>query len=155
MRDFFEEPRAFEPVAAGELLERMRSDDVVVLDVRPGDEYAAGHIPGAVSMPVGELERRLSELPMEKEIVAYCRGPYCILALQAVGILRSRGFGARRFEEGMPDWRAQGLEVAVGERPQRGRARGALSGAGPAESSSRETRARGRRTPARGKGSDR
>lgn len=114
MRDFFEAPQAFEPVGASELLERMRSDDVVVLDVRPEDEYAAGHIPGAISIPVGELERRLSELPAEKEIVAYCRGPYCVLALEAVDILRSRGFGARRFEDGVPDWRARGLDVVEG-----------------------------------------
>lgn len=150
VRDFFEEPRAFEPIAAGELVERMRSDDVVVLDVRPEDEYAAGHIPGAVSIPVGELERRLSELPTEKEIVAYCRGPYCVLALQAVGILRSRGFGARRFEEGMPDWRGHGLDVVMGERPRRGRAREAAGLADVPESSSREARVRGRRKPARG-----
>jgi ArsR family transcriptional regulator len=115
VHDVFEEPEALEPIGAGQLLERMRSDDIVVLDVRPEDEFAAGHIPGAISIPAGELERRLAELPARKEIVAYCRGPYCVLAVRAVDVLRSRGFRALRLEEGMPDWRARGLEVAVGE----------------------------------------
>jgi ArsR family transcriptional regulator len=115
VHDVFQEPEALEPIGAGQLLERMRSDDIVVLDVRPEDEFAAGHIPGAISIPAGELERRLAELPARKEIVAYCRGPYCVLAVRAVDVLRSRGFRALRLEEGMPDWRARGLEVAVGE----------------------------------------
>jgi rhodanese-related sulfurtransferase/DNA-binding transcriptional ArsR family regulator len=114
VRYYFEEPDTLEPLGASELLDRMRSDDVVVLDVRPADEYESGHIPGALSIPVGELERRLSELPPSKEVVAYCRGPYCVLALRAVDLLRSLGFRARRLEEGMPDWRARGLDVAVG-----------------------------------------
>jgi ArsR family transcriptional regulator len=114
VRDYFEEPDAFEPLGASELLERMRCDDVVVLDVRPPDEYASGHIPGAISIPVGELERRLAELPPSKEVVAYCRGPFCVLALRAVDLLRSRGLRARRLAEGLPDWRARGLEVEVG-----------------------------------------
>lgn len=124
VRDYFEEPLALEPVGVSELLERMRADDVLVLDVRPEDEFVSGHIPGAISIPVAELERRFSELPAGKEIVAYCRGPYCVLAVRAVGVLRSRGLDARRFEEGMPDWRALGLGVAVGaepHRPRRGR----------------------------------
>jgi ArsR family transcriptional regulator len=116
VRDYFEEPDALEPVGASELLERMHADDVVVLDVRPEDEYTFGHIPGAISIPVGELERRLTELPPEKEIVAYCRGAYCVLAPRAVEILRARGFRARRLEEGMPEWRARGLDVAAGTR---------------------------------------
>lgn len=115
VQDYFDEPDALQPLGASELLERMRSDEVIVLDVRPEDEFASGHIPGAISIPVGEIERRLSELPSRKEIVAYCRGPYCVLALRAVDILRSRGFRARRLQEGMPDWRARGLEVAAGE----------------------------------------
>jgi ArsR family transcriptional regulator len=115
VHDVFQEPEALEPIGAGQLLERMRSDDIVVLDVRPEDEFAAGHIPGAISIPAGELERRLAELPARKEIVAYCRGPYCVLAVRAVDVLRSRGFRALRLEEGMPDWRARGLEVAVGD----------------------------------------
>jgi ArsR family transcriptional regulator len=115
VQDYFAEPGALEPVGASVLVERIRAADVVVLDVRPEDEYASGHIPGAISIPVGELEHRLSELPTEKEIVAYCRGPYCVLAPTAVEILRSRGFRARRLDEGMPDWRARGLQVATGE----------------------------------------
>ncbi|HUF65501.1 MAG TPA: metalloregulator ArsR/SmtB family transcription factor [Gemmatimonadaceae bacterium] len=124
VRDYFEESDALEPVGASELFERMHADDVVVLDVRPEDEYTSGHIPGAISIPVGELERRLSELPPEKEIVAYCRGPYCVLAPRALEILRSRGFRARRLEEGMPDWRARGLDVAAGTRARTDRRTG-------------------------------
>jgi rhodanese-related sulfurtransferase/DNA-binding transcriptional ArsR family regulator len=112
IQDYFVEPDALEPVSATELLQRMRADDVMVLDVRPQDEYESSHIPGALSVPVGELERRLSELPPEKEIVAYCRGPYCVMSLQAVELLRARGFRARRLEEGMPDWRLAGLAVS-------------------------------------------
>lgn len=111
VRDYFEEPAALEPVRAGDLLERLRSDDVIVLDVRPEDEYQAGHIPGALSIPAGEIERRLSELPRDREIVAYCRGPYCVLAVRAVDILRTAGYHARRMEVGLPEWRAQGLAV--------------------------------------------
>jgi rhodanese-related sulfurtransferase len=115
VRDYFEAPETLEPVAATELLERLRSDEVVVLDVRPEDEYASGHIPGAISIPLGELERRVPDLPADREIVAYCRGPYCVLSLQAVAVLRARGLRARRLREGMPDWRAQGLDVEAGD----------------------------------------
>lgn len=109
--DVFRDPELLEPVGATDLLERLRSEDIVVLDVRPEDEYASGHVPGALSIPTSELERRLSELPRGREVVAYCRGPYCVLALEAVDVLRSRGYSARRMEEGMPDWRARGLTV--------------------------------------------
>jgi rhodanese-related sulfurtransferase/DNA-binding transcriptional ArsR family regulator len=109
--DYFEEPETLEPVKAGELLQLLRSDDVIVLDVRPEDEYAAGHIPGALSIPAGQLERRLSELPHDRVVIAYCRGPYCVLALRAVDILRGAGYRARRMEVGLPEWRAQGLAV--------------------------------------------
>lgn len=114
VRDYFEEPDALEPVGAADLLARLESDDVVVLDVRPEDEYAAGHLPGALSIPGGELERRLSELPRDREVVAYCRGPYCVLALEAVDLLRSHGIRARRLDVGLPDWRAGGFAVAEG-----------------------------------------
>jgi ArsR family transcriptional regulator len=114
VQDYYEESGALEPVSADELLARMRAKDVVVLDVRPVDEYASGHIAGAVSIPLDELERRLSELPRKKEIVAYCRGPYCVFALQATGILRAAGYRARRLREGLPDWREAGHAVAVG-----------------------------------------
>lgn len=117
VRDYFEEPEALEPVEASALLARMRSDDVIVLDVRPEDEFAAGHIPGALSIPAGELEQRLSELPRDREVVAYCRGPYCVLAVRAVDVLRAAGYRARRMEVGMPEWRAQGLAVVSSEPP--------------------------------------
>jgi rhodanese-related sulfurtransferase len=97
-----------------ELLERVRSNAVVVLDVRPADEYVAGHLPGAISIPVPELDRRLSELPPDREIVAYCRGRYCVMAVKAVDVLRSRGFRARRLELGLPEWRTAGHAVAAG-----------------------------------------
>ena len=100
-----------EAVSMKELLRRGRSGDVVILDTRPAGEYAAGHIPGALSMPVDDLERRLKELPRKKEFVAYCRGPYCIYADRAVGILRASGRRANRLREGFPDWRAAGLPV--------------------------------------------
>ncbi len=94
------------------LLLRVREGSVVVLDVRPAEEYQAGHIPGAISVPLKELERRLSELPADQEIVAYCRGPYCVLALEAVELLRARGMRAWRLEDGVWDWRAMGYPVA-------------------------------------------
>ena len=83
----------------------------MVLDVRPAAEYAAGHLPGAVSIPVGELRRRLAELPADREVVAYCRGPYCAFAHEAVELLRDEGFAARRLEDGLPEWQAARLAV--------------------------------------------
>jgi rhodanese-related sulfurtransferase/DNA-binding transcriptional ArsR family regulator len=101
-----------QPVTREELARRLRDgDDLVVLDVRPAAEYAAGHLPGAVSIPVGELRRRLAELPGDREIVAYCRGPYCAFAYEAVGLLRDEGLAARRLEDGLPEWQAAGLAV--------------------------------------------
>jgi rhodanese-related sulfurtransferase len=101
-----------EPVTREELARRLRDGDpVVVLDVRPAAEHAAGHLPGAVSIPVGELRRRLAELPRDREVVAYCRGPYCAFAHEAVALLRAEGVAARRLEDGLPEWRAAGLAV--------------------------------------------
>jgi rhodanese-related sulfurtransferase len=101
-----------EPVTRRELTRRLdEGDDLVVLDVRPTAEHATGHLPGAVSIPVGELRRRLAELPRDREIVAYCRGPYCAFAHEAVTLLREEGFSARRLEDGLPEWRAAGLAV--------------------------------------------
>lgn len=102
-----------EPVGREALLERVRTDAVLVLDVRPSEEYRAGHIPGAVSVPVEELEQRISELPAGKAVVAYCRGPYCVLAFRAVEILRAQGRFARRLTDGFPEWRAAGLPIEV------------------------------------------
>jgi rhodanese-related sulfurtransferase len=100
-----------EPITREELTRRLQDDDLVVLDVRPATEYAAGHLPGAVSIPVGELRRRLAELPADREIVAYCRGPYCAFAHEAVGLLREEGYAARRLEDGLPEWQAAGLAI--------------------------------------------
>ena len=101
-----------EPVTREELARRLEDgDDLVVLDVRPAAEYAAGHLPGAVSIPVGELRRRLAELPADREVVAYCRGPYCAFAHEAVELLRDEGFAARRLEDGLPEWQAARLAV--------------------------------------------
>ncbi len=113
-RAYFEERGAMEAVGGPELLRRVRGGEVTVLDVRPSEEYRAGHIPGALSMPVPELKRRLSELPKDREIVAYCRGPYCVMAIEAVELLRKKGFRAHRLEEGVVDWRARGWRVERG-----------------------------------------
>ncbi len=100
-----------------ELLERVRSGDAVVVDLRPGEEYEAGHIAGAISIPLAEIEAHLAELPADLEIVAYCRGPYCALAPRGVALLRRSGRRARRLEDGFPEWRLAGLPVAAGARP--------------------------------------
>jgi rhodanese-related sulfurtransferase/DNA-binding MarR family transcriptional regulator len=102
---------ALEAVDASELLERLSSGSVVVLDVRPEEEYRAGHIPGAHSVPVDALEAALQTLPRDREVVAYCRGPYCVFSDEAVRLLRARGFRASRLAEGFPEWRAGGLPV--------------------------------------------
>ncbi|MGH8686373.1 MAG: ArsR/SmtB family transcription factor [Burkholderiales bacterium] len=100
-----------EPVPAREVLERLKKGLVTVLDVRPAEEYAAGHLPGAISVPVDRLARYLSRLPKRKEVVAYCRGPYCLMSFDAVALLRKRGFKAKRLQDGYPEWRAAGLPV--------------------------------------------
>jgi rhodanese-related sulfurtransferase/DNA-binding transcriptional ArsR family regulator len=105
---------ALKPVTFQELRRLMREDDVTVVDVRPKDEYEAGHIPGALSVPVSDLKRRLRELPKTREVIAYCRGRYCVYSLDAVTLLRKQGYRARRAHEGLPDWRAAGLPVEVG-----------------------------------------
>lgn len=109
--------KGFEPVTRIELLSRAKRGEVVVLDVRPAEEYAAGHVPGARSVPLTELKSRLAELDPATEIVAYCRGPYCLLAPEAVSLLRRSGFRARCLEDGMPEWRQASLPVAVGGEP--------------------------------------
>ena len=110
-REYFEERGAMEAVEGDELLERVKKGEVTVLDVRPPEEYRAGHIPGAISIPVGELRARLKDLPKSREIVAYCRGPYCVMAVEAVTLLRKRGFQAVRMEQGVADWRARGWPI--------------------------------------------
>lgn len=112
-RDYFDARDQLHPVGRDELRDRVQRGDVVVLDVRPAEEFRAGHIPGAVSIPAEQLSARLDELPLG-EIVAYCRGPYCVLATGAVELLRERGRRARRLEDGFPEWRLAGLAVESG-----------------------------------------
>ncbi len=108
---YFRSKDSFEPVSPDELLHRAREGLVTVLDVRPPEEFAAGHLPNAINIPLKELKRRLGELPRDQEVVAYCRGPYCVLAYEAVAELRRRGFTARRLADGLPEWRLAGLPV--------------------------------------------
>jgi rhodanese-related sulfurtransferase len=114
-RRFLEARQGLQPVGREQLLAKVRDGAVTVLDVRPPEEFRAGHLPGALSVPLKELERRLSELPRDREIVAYCRGPYCVLAVEAVDMLRAQGFTAFRLEDGVQDWQARGYPVAVGD----------------------------------------
>jgi rhodanese-related sulfurtransferase len=114
-RRFLEGRVGMEPVDRKDLMRRVKNGAVTVLDVRPVEEYRAGHIPGALSVPLMELEKLFSKLPRDQEIVAYCRGPYCVLAVQAVEMLRKRGFRAVRLEEGVQDWMAMGFSVDTGE----------------------------------------
>ena len=115
VRLFYEDTDALEPVDAAGLRRRLEEGDIVVVDVRPRDEYRAGHLAGAISIPIEELEKRLAELPRSREIVAYCRGPYCLFSGEAVELLRRQGFLARQLQLGLPDLRVQGFPVAVGE----------------------------------------
>ncbi|MAS07709.1 MAG: ArsR family transcriptional regulator [Ahrensia sp.] len=110
-RTYFDDRDSMEPVSREELLQRTRDDLITVLDVRPPDEFAVGHVPGAINIPLSELEERLTELDQDHEIVAYCRGPWCVLSFEAVAALRARGFTVRRLEDGLPEWRAAGLPV--------------------------------------------
>lgn len=103
-----------EPVSRVALLERVRDGLVTVLDVRPSEEFAAGHVPGAINIPLKELPKRLREFKRNREIVAYCRGPYCILAFEAVAQLRAKGYRARRLEDGFPEWKNANLPIATG-----------------------------------------
>lgn len=114
VQGYFRARDAMEPVSRAELRKRMKEGLVTVLDVRPSDEFALGHIPGAINIPVAELKRRLSHLPKRREIIAYCRGSFCVMAFEAVAMLREHGFASRRLEEGMPEWRAAGLPVGAG-----------------------------------------
>ena len=114
LRSYFYDRDSLEPVSREELLKRSRAGAVTILDVRPEDEFALGHLPNAVNIPLRGLESRLSELYRKQEVVAYCRGPYCVLSFEAVAALRKRGFKARRLEDGLPEWRAAGLPIIVG-----------------------------------------
>lgn len=111
MTDYFQARDALEAVSREELVSRLRDGLVTVLDVRSEDEFALGHLPGALNIPFAELENRLAELPANREVIAYCRGPYCVLSFEAVVALRARGYVAHRLEDGYPDWKAAGLPI--------------------------------------------
>jgi ArsR family transcriptional regulator len=111
VRSYFHNRDSLEPVSRLELMTRLKAGLVTVLDVRPADEFALGHLPGAINIPLGELKKRLADLDPKQEVVAYCRGPYCVLSYEAVAVLRARGFKVRRLEDGLPEWRAAGLPV--------------------------------------------
>ena len=114
---YFHERDPLEPVSREELRRRIRKDTVTIIDVRPAEEFAAGHLPGAINVPTEELQRRLSKLPRNKEIIAYCRGPYCLMSYEAVETLRKCGFKAIRLQDGYPEWKAAGFPVEAGNAP--------------------------------------
>ncbi|WP_332701349.1 ArsR/SmtB family transcription factor [Devosia sp.] len=116
LRGYFGERDSLEPVSREELQARMKDGLVTVLDVRPADEYALGHVPGAINVPLGELEARLASIRPGQQVVAYCRGPYCVLSFEAVAELRKKGIAAHRLEGGMPEWIAAGLPTEVSDR---------------------------------------
>jgi rhodanese-related sulfurtransferase len=109
MANYFHARDELEPISRDELLDRLRCGSATVLDVRPEDEFQQGHVPGALNIPLAQLERRLAELPPDREVVAYCRGPWCVLSFEAVAALRQRGYRARRLEDGFPEWKVAGL----------------------------------------------
>jgi rhodanese-related sulfurtransferase len=113
-QDYLAKRGVLEAVGEGELLRRVKNGAVTVIDVRPTEEFEAGHIAGAISVPLSELKKRLRDLPKDREVVAYCRGPYCVMALDAVEILRKKGFRAYRLEHGVVEWQAQGGKVRTG-----------------------------------------
>jgi len=108
---YFNRLDAFEPVSRKELKRRLRAGGVTLLDVRQEDEYALGHLPGALNIPLADLESRLADLPKDQEIVAYCRGAYCVLSFEAVAFLRAKGYRVRRLEDGFPEWKAAGHNI--------------------------------------------
>lgn len=117
---YLEKRGALEAVSNDELVRRIRAGEVTVIDVRPREEYLAAHIPGAISVPLGEIGQHLATLKKRRDVVAYCRGPYCVMALDAVDLLRRKGYRAHRMEFGVPEWRAQGWRVETGDRAQTG-----------------------------------
>ncbi len=117
MADYFRARDALEAVSREDLIARMQDGLVTILDVRPRDEFEAGHLPGALNIPLSELADRLAELPDAREVVAYCRGPWCVLSFEAVAALRERGLQSRRLEDGFPEWKAVGLPIEAVRRP--------------------------------------
>jgi rhodanese-related sulfurtransferase/DNA-binding transcriptional ArsR family regulator len=114
VRSYFNERDELEAVSRAELMKRLKAGIVTVLDVRPEDEFALGHVPGAVNIPLSQLKKRLADLNPNDEVVAYCRGAYCVLSYEAVALLRQHGFKVQRLEEGLPEWRAAGLPIETG-----------------------------------------
>lgn len=113
VRDYFESRDDMEPVSRSELMARMKRGDVQVLDVRPEDEFALGHLPGALNIPLDRLKKKFAALDADKEVIAYCRGPWCVLSFEAVAMLRAKGYRVRRLEDGLPEWKAAGLPTAA------------------------------------------
>src|SRR5258708_244398 len=111
IESYFRARDELEPVSRDELLDRLRSGTVTALDVRPEDEFRHGHLPGALNIPLAHLEQQLAELPADREIVAYCRGPWCVLSFEAIAMLRQRGYRVRRLEDGFPEWKVAGLPI--------------------------------------------
>lgn len=116
---YFHQRDTLEPISRRELARRLKDGTATVLDVRPTDEFSAGHLPRAINIPLRELPRRLRDLPKDREVVAYCRGPYCVLAFEAAALLRKHGFDVRRLEDGYPEWKAAGLPVEQREAASR------------------------------------
>ena len=114
---YFRERVPLEPVSREELHRRIKNNTVTIIDVRPAEEFGAGHLPGAINVPTRELQRRLKKLPRDKEIIAYCRGPYCLMSYEAVETLRRRGFKAMRLQDGYPEWKAKGFPLETGNAP--------------------------------------
>ena len=120
-RQYLDRRGALEPVDNDELARRIRAGEVTVIDVRPHEEYLAAHLPGALSLPLADLETRLDALPKRRDVVAYCRGPYCVMALDAVDLLRRKGFRAQRLEHGVAEWRRRGWRLESGAGRHAGR----------------------------------
>jgi ArsR family transcriptional regulator len=114
LQSYFYERDSLEPISREELLKRSRAGAITILDVRPEDEFMLGHLPNAINIPLRALKARLSELDRKQEIIAYCRGPYCVLSFEAVAALRKQGFKVRRLVDGLPEWRAAGLPIILG-----------------------------------------
>jgi rhodanese-related sulfurtransferase/DNA-binding HxlR family transcriptional regulator len=114
LNDYFHARDSMEAISRQELVARLKRGAVTVLDVRPEEEFALGHLPGAINVPIAQLKRRLAELPKGREIIAYCRGPYCVMSFEAVATLREKGYRIRRLEDGFPEWKAAGLKILVG-----------------------------------------
>lgn len=112
-RLYFEERDVMQPISKDELVKRSQANDIVLIDVRPFEEYEQGHIAGAISVPISQLKSKLNEMPSDRTIVAYCRGPYCVLSAKAMTVLKNAGFQAVRLKEGLPEWKVAGLPVEV------------------------------------------